>query len=649
MIDEIPKNAPLSTYQASAEVQAFTNDVKKDYNRGVEILNRPFRELNDRSVIDDLNRGSMMFEAFVDTEVEDPAEAWKWRGTRSMARNKGIAMVANLTSNYLLPTFTAQNEDDEVDVGFSEVMRDIIEWMAMPTNSNYQSSFLQLVFGMIKNPVTYMGAEFCEVFQTIREKQADGSYTKKEILDEVLSGFQAPVWSANQVLILNAYERNIQKQRRIIKRRYVEKSELAAKYYDHPNWEFVTEGVKSIYNEKDGLFYDVNDSEHPYLIAEETALSRRDDSEACFVNGIYMGDMDSIENNPIHHRDNRNAPKYNVVPFGFHRIGEHFYFYKSMMNSLGWDNSLYDTLSEIVMNRSILEVEMPMVVSGSDQIDTDVVFPNSVVTLEDASAKATPMLPASNLQAGFNALAATKDSIEDASLNDTASGALPDPNQKAFNVAQAQANTKKIISNVGKSLGESVVMYGDLMKDIAINNITAPQVDQLVGDDMRLKYRTFFLPDKSGKGKIVNKKIKFSTDLAYLDEGDKDNEEARLLEQSGYPETKDALLIVDPDQFARFKYLTRCDPEEIFTKNQDFWQPILLNLKAVLAADPYTNQEGLTRKIMHSYFGSEGDELVQKPQPAAPQQQNPNFPGDKSALGPGLSSKLSTNVASVIP
>ena len=271
------KNVSVSSYQATPDVANFTNEVRKDYAIADEILHRTWTELNDRSVIDDENRGQTMFNAFVDTSVENPREAWKWRGTRSAARNKGIAMHANLTGNFLLSMFSAQNDKDETDRDFSEVMREIIEWMALPTNSNYQESYLQIVFGMITNPVTFLGAEFIEVYQKIKVKNGKG-YETKEVLDEVLSGFKCPIYSSSQVLITNAYERNIQKQRRIIKRRYAEKDELEAKYGSHDNWEFVQSGVRSIYNDEDGLFYDIKDPDHPYLVAEETALTRRDDS-----------------------------------------------------------------------------------------------------------------------------------------------------------------------------------------------------------------------------------------------------------------------------------------------------------------------------------------------------------------------------------
>lgn len=615
MIGEITKGSEISAYQPSPDVIALTKKVKDDYAQGTEILNRPWPELNDRSIIDDQNRGQMMFNAFVDTSVEDPNEAWKWRGTRSMARNKGIAMHANLTANYLIPLFLAQNEDDEVDRDFSEVMRDIIEWMTLPTNSNYQSSFLQIVFGALTNPVTYLGAEYCEVYQTIKEKTKSGKYTKKEVLDEVLSGFNAPIYSASQILITNAYERNIQKQRSIIKRRFVEKSELEAKYGDHPNWGFVQHGIRSIYNQDDDLFYDIKDDENFNLtiVSEETYLNRRDDIEVCFVNGIYMGDED-VEANPIKHRDNRNAPKYNVVPFGYHHIGEHFFYYKSMMNSLGWDNALYDTMSEIVMNRAMLELEMPVAVSGSDEIDSDIMFPNSVVTLEDKDAKIVPLLPNSNMVGGFNALRETEKSINDGSTNEVISGQLPDANQKAYNVAQAQANGRKLISAVGKSIAASVIQLGDLMKDIALNNITPPKVEELVGGGMKLKYKKFLLQGKKSAGKSLDRMITFDPDLIGKDMTPEEQKYASvgLLEETGYPNNTNSLIKVNPELFAKFKYLTKCDVEEMFAKNDEYWQPILSALSVQLATNPYVDQEALTRKLMYAYFRSEADDLVKK-------------------------------------
>lgn len=612
MIGNINKTGKnVSTYQPSQEVVELTKRVKEDYQSGQKIIDEQWVELNNRSVVQDQNRGQLMFNAFVDEEVEDPAQAWKWRGTRSMARNKGIAMHAQLTSNFLLPLFLAQNEDDEVDQEYSEIMRDIIEWMAEPTNSNYQSSFLQVVFGMITNPVTYIETDFLEVYQTIKERLDDNMVVRKQVLDDVLSGFAANIWSSTEILITNAYERNIQKQKAIIKRRYKEYDEMEAKYGNHPNWVFVQKGIKTIYSEDDGLFYDVKDEDHPNLVTEEIYLNRREDLEVPFVNGVYMGDTD-VHANPIKHRDNLGKPKYNIVPFGFFRIGDHFFYYKSMMNTLGWDNMLYDAMSEVVMNRAFLETEMPVVITGTDQIDSEVVFPSSVVTLENPDAKFTPMLPQSNLNAGIMALRETEKSINEGSnINETLAGQLPDASQKAFNVAQAQSNAQKLVRGVGRALAESVVQLGDLMKDIAVNHLVVPQVDQLSTGAMKLKYKSFLIPTKDSTNSS-DKKIRFESRLMgrKMSDAERDYESVALLEEVGYPNDKEILVVANPALFASHKYLTKVDVEEMFVKNAEYWQNVLPNLKALLANDPYVKQEKLTEKLLYSFFQSGADDLM---------------------------------------
>ncbi|MEK7111946.1 MAG: hypothetical protein AAB875_01325, partial [Patescibacteria group bacterium] len=59
-----------------------------------------------------------------------------------------------------------------------------------------------------------------------------------------------------------------------------------------------------------------------------------------------------------------------------------------------------------------------------------------------------------------------------------------------------------------------------------------------------------------------------------------------------------------------FKYLTKCDPQEMFTKNNEYWQPLLSKLRAELNGDPYINMEALDRKLLYSFFSSEGEELM---------------------------------------
>ena len=137
------------------------------------------------------------------------------------------------------------------------------------------------------------------------------------MLDEILSGFRAPVYSADQILISNAFEQNIQRHKCLIKRRYIDYAEAEARYKDHENWVFVQPGIKSVYSESDGIFYDIKDDDYVFLVEECIYLNRRNDHEITFINGIYMGEENVFDGNRIKHRDNFDAPKYNVVPFVF--------------------------------------------------------------------------------------------------------------------------------------------------------------------------------------------------------------------------------------------------------------------------------------------------------------------------------------------
>lgn len=613
MIGEIDtKSHPTSHYSPSVDVRKFTAQVKKDYTVGHDILTKAWNELNDSSVIDDMNRGRKMFNAFVDESYDDPSQAWKWRGTRSKARNKGIAMHANLTASYMMPNFQAQNDDSEIDREVSEFMTDLVEWMAQDENSNYKENFLSLVFAMESDPIVYMGAEYQEVMQTIKMKGEDGKLTKKEILDEVLSGFKAPIYTADQIIMSNPFERNLQKHKQLGKRRWISYEEAETKYGEHENWQFVQAGMNTVYNEDDGLFYDIKDDEHEGLVEEYTTMYRRDDTEVCFLGGIYMG-KSNVDDNPMKHRDNFNAPRYNLQQFGFYPIGSHFIFYKSMMNTMRWDNALYDASTEIMANRAILDAEMPIAVSGSDNIDSSIIYPNSVVAFKDQNTRITPLMPQSQLGNIMTSLNLTEDSMSEGSVSETISGQLPQASQKAYSVSQAQANSKKIIGGVAKGLASSISKYGLLMADIAINHLSTPQIEEIVGDDTKLKYRKFVLNNKDVGGKRMSKQLMFDDALVGKEMTEQEKREANL---DLYKESEDkdmAIMKANPEFVAKMKYYCRADYKEVFNgQNDEAMQAMLTQLYTMLRQDPLIDGEALAQELMYSFFKGKGSRFIKK-------------------------------------
>lgn len=644
MIGEIISgSSPTSTYQPSSEVAEITNQARRNFARGLEILNRPSVELNNYSVVDRMNRDQRTFNSFVDESNEDPNEAWKWKGTRGLARNKAMAMHAHLTAQFIVPSILAQNENQQEDVDMSDAMHDIVEWMTV--NSNYRPAFLLVTMGALVNPITYLEADYCEVMQKIKERDPNtGAINTKEIIDEVLSGFQSHVLSGDQVLITNAYEQDVQRQYTLIKRRFIEYPEAKQHYGDHPNFDCVKPGIKSIYNDADGVFYDVYDPDHQGLVEEDTVMCRKDDTEIVFLGGIYMGDIENVEANPMNHRDNRNAPKYPIAPFGYERIGEHYFYYKSLINRVGWDDQLMDAMWAVHMNRGFLDLEMPVAISGADKIDTSVIFPGGQVANANPEFKITPILPPRTPNS-YKDLEMIEGSMSDASISNEMSGGLPQASQRAYTIAMAAQNAKIILEGAAKTLVESVRQYGELMVDIALHHLTVPELDELT--DM-LKYRNFVLENQVINGKKVSKELRFDEALIgrQMSHQDRKAYRMKLLKEVGYPDNKKAIYVINPLKFSKMKYLVRMDTDTLTPRTQEYQQGIMERLYGLLRNDPLADPEALLRKLLHSFFRTGAEELMSKqPKDVMGQGQPQGAPQGMPQEGGGLAIPQQTQIS----
>jgi hypothetical protein len=291
------------------------------------------------------------------------------------------------------------------------------------------------------------------------------------------------------------------------------------------------------------------------------------------------------------------------------------------MNAQYWDNELLDAQYQIGMNRAFLDANMPVAVSGTDKVDSDVIFPSSVTTFEDPQTKVVPLLPQANLAGIFTAMDKVEQSMEEGSISGTTAGQLPQASQKATSVALANKHAETLLKGVGKNLATAVVQYGDLMKDIAINHLVVPQVDEIAGENARLKYRTLTLQNKVIDGKEVSKIIRFDESLLGRDmtEKEKKRRSMELLSEVKYPKNKKHIYSVNPNLFSRFKYLTRVEPERMFPENEEFKQAMMTQIYAQFAENPFVSLETLTRKTLYEFFHSDTEDLMKSPEELQPQ------------------------------
>jgi len=617
--DGVTPDLPQSKYQPSNEIKAFCFRVKKDYTTGYGINHREFTEFNDRNLLDVISDNQKKFNSYVEPQSDDPDEAWRWPGVRPITRNKIISIAAHITATIIYPNVFAQNDADEEDKDSANIMRNLIKWNIK--NSDYEISFLFGVIAGLVNPVSYLQAEFAEVMQSIKERQENGEITLKEVVDEVLSGLKTYNVPPDEILIANAYEYDLQKQRFLIRRRFVDYDDLRALHGKHPNFDYVQPGIKTLYSEADSMFYDQVDEELQTLGEEVRYYNRREDTEVIFVNGIYMGD-DNVNNNPIKHRDNKNRPKYNYVKFGYEPIDEkRFYFYKSAVDKLASDQDLIDVMWRMVIDGTFLAVMPALAVSGSDErIPSSIIMPGAVTNF-DQETKVTQISPGSNLVAGFNATREIENSMIQSSQSPISAG-IPEKGVRggkggttAYEIAKTEQNARTQLDLFGKMVAKMVTEYGELMVDLIIHHQTVGEVEEILGGSIRMKFRSFLLPEEIEGGKKITTKIRFADELVgtVLTEEQSKKIGYKIMKEEGGYDADTRIYRVNPEKFSRLKFSMVVNADSFLPKNEEFEKIIKLEAYDRMISSPFVNQEAITRDfLVEPLAKGESDKYMRK-------------------------------------
>ena len=200
--------------------------------------------------------------------------------------------------------------------------------------------------------------------------------------------------------------------------------------------------------------------------------------------------------------------------------------------------------------------------------------------------------------------------ITDANLV-TVGIAVPQASQKATTINAVERNARILLSGTMKSLGESVSQVGMLLIDIALHHLTTAQLDEITGG---LKYRDFVLENQIVNGKKVSKKILFDTSLMGKKYTEKEKMQygMKLLEKSGYPDSKQAIYVLNPSLFSKMKYLVRVEPDEMMPKNSEFERIIAERLYSLLRQDPLADPETIVRNLIYTSYPQRGDEFMSK-------------------------------------
>lgn len=576
---------PISAYQPIETVKKLTERIQQDYQIGFTLHHQPFTEFNDYSLLDRADIDQKRWNAYRMPQSSDIDEAWRWNGIRPITRNRILGIVSQMSANIIIPAPFAQNDKDELDMTAALVMRDLMEYDIR--NSNYVENYIMWITDALVNPAAYLGVGFLEMMQTIKDKNDSGKTTKKEIIDGVLSGFQTFNIPLDEILIGNFYQKDLNRQRFVIRRRYIDYDEAKLLKGEHKNFEFVRPGIKTIFNSDDSMFYDVFDENLQTLVEETTYYNRIEDSEIQFMNGVYVSDED-VDENPIKHRDNENRPKYNFSVLGYEDISSRFFFYKSAAWKLGDDDELVVRTEQLLSDAIFLSTMPPTITAGHGQVSEAIVIPGKNTAFENPNVSVTPINLGSQLTSAFSLLLKKEKDVSESTQDPMMSGISVGQQKTATEAALLAENAKIALGRFGNMLVSSLKRLGGLMIDVIIQHQTVMDIEEVSGRGLVENFKTFILTDVPEEGIMTTHKIKFNRIGENEDEENTEqssmNRSMKILEQEGGIDSTMRIYEVNPEKWRKLKYNLVIDVRELVS-------PAIKEIQQI-------NQEMLRRQLL---------------------------------------------------
>ncbi len=582
---KIPEGTPLSMYQPPDAVRDLVMSAHKDLIHGDMLLSRPFREFNDKSLIQRASLDQQDWLAWSPPASDNPDESWMFTGTSNATRNNIISMAAHVAQKIVFPGVTAQNQDQQEDVDAAYVARGLLEYNFR--SHDYSTTFMYAVVSGMVNPVTYYKADYVRAHMDIIEG-TNSKFTKKRVIDDVLSGFQHHLLPCDEVLISNPYCFDNEKQKVLIHRRRMGYSEARQYFGSHPNWSHVQPGTLPQYNASDALFYNMRDPIFDGMVEVSTYYYRSIDVEFNEVNRIYMGN-DNAEYNPFKHRTNKNKPEYSIVKFGAEPIdAKRFWAYKSIAAKLSNDKELVDRMRQNAVDASTLSTFPPVVSMGAGKIDQGIMKPATVTDI-DKDAKVEKMNMSDPMPA-WNAARQAQQDI-DAAANPSYFNIPQGGGKKtAIEMQLLQQNAMANLTIIQLMIGSMVTGIGKIILHDALRFQTIGEIGQIVNGIPTLTYKSYNVP-KVKNGKSVTDKIVFTDAWAGTEMTDEEKKmyQIGLVEKHG----DDAhVWEVNPDVFVRLDFLVRVEPDQMLPQDQateskkksDLYDKAILN--PLISKDP---------------------------------------------------------------
>lgn len=625
-VDGNGKSLTPSTYNPPEEVKKLFAQVQTDYQTAYALQHRAFDEFDGVSLLDRTRLDQETFAAFVGAEYIPVHKRWRWRGRKNTARNRLIGILAHMLAAMLFPYVRAVNDQDEEEKMTARVMGILVENALR--KAGYEQKFLYMIVSALVNPAVHVGVEYVQATQKVKQQLAGGKVKITEAIDEFISGMQLHIIPIDEIMPLDFYTFEVQRQPAYIRVRRISYDEARKVYAGRfkgkdgkDRFDYVRAGMTRIFltGQEAQTLYDIDWTEADVNYVQEiTAYYRAEDLQVTFVGGVFMGNEEDVYNtNPFEHRRMAktvdgwiSVPVYPFAKSGFEPLDPtgRFYYYKSGAFKEYWDDKSLNLSYQLLQDGMHLDVIKPIFASGIAKFDSTAMVPGATIGMPMGSS-VTPYTIGPNLAAAMNVLKQNTQDVNE-STQDPGQSGVKTPGITATAVADAQQNAKIFLGVFGLMIANLVEQVGAIAMDIVIMHETLGELDAQVSQGVGLKFKAILAKGKD-KGKNVTHKIVFTDKhmgKEYTDD-QLSKLEWSLFDKAGGIESDQRIYEVNPYQFARMSYSMEVDADQIVAKSTgtDRQKKLLaFQMMTDPRVAPYTDPEAVVDDFVIDEF-SDGD------------------------------------------
>lgn len=495
-----PENTNSPTEQQ--EVLRLMEEVREMY----ELQTRKWREFNDRTILEYEDDNQKRINNYVEPRSDD-IDDWQTRGYEGITREKMFAFVSKVAMNRPDYKFKATDKTGFIDKVVSEVVKDIYDYTWQFEDPVGVQFFLDAWSAAGSGTVIrYEGVEqteeILEDFESYDVTTGEiKGLTERSVKSDI--NCKAERIPLREFLISNYYEPDIQKQSAVARVKDMSCEEFRAQY---------------------GHF------KHAPAVPDMNQLKEQ------FGDGFFPGQWDSVPTDRvqvIHIWENGKRKRYSIIANGilimatpiprkdgklpFTRgickpfADSRFFFGKALPDEIASDQDVYNAFKNMVIDRSILYVQRPLIGSNLSEIENEVFKPNGILNVKGGELRTMDYAPpdANDIQIlEYLRNAANRQTSDVTQSGQTGSGVT------AREIVIADENARKL-AGVFRVFLEEMDLYGARLR---VGNIfqfffEPTKLEEIEGTDkageFNLAYRSFSLDgrklsDNKNGTKVIN-------------------------------------------------------------------------------------------------------------------------------------------------